>query len=671
MIRKALRMRPLKMLFGVVLVVALACGGDAPTPTSPPTATKAPVATATTAPVVAATTAPVVAATTAPSTGATAAPAKTSTPVPVGVVDQAEDFVNYLLGHPGYQPEWGTPKEGGILKQGSQSRGFSRSGSNYPGMSCCINGGFWAYNSLLMTDPWQQTAEAGILCDLCETWSISDDGLTIMFKLREGVLFHDEGVGKAEGAPGFGEEMTCADAKYSMEYHAFPPEEIYFRTKSYARAMLGWLDNVECPDGPEGYVVQINADHFSNAMISWLAVGWPIWNKEYKTWMDKTYPGIQSDASEKGWLLTMGTGPYIYESMSTTIIKAKKNPEYFRKGGPLLDGVHSYALADPNTKFASFITGKIHLMGPGSSSTTKGQVIELQLKYPEYHILEAMYNHIYWFAMNPDIPPFDNWKVRWAFHIAFDREEWDFFATAGAIKLSGPAYWLHPMNSDSIAYEVYKDFPGYNQANKDDDIALANTMLDEVFGPGERPTLPWDISSTLSRREPGLYGVDFIQAELGITLDVRYIDGGDAGRKLQDCVYLIQAEAAPVHGSMWVTDASDAFLFTRDSSPWRHEPGQSCYNRAWKGTEEGLPLQPEIDRIDKLINEQDRELDPAKRREIIQYLEKYMVDERTTASALGVMRVVWPFRPEVSGGFWADHTSYTAQRLFDRVWFNN
>jgi hypothetical protein len=72
----------------MMVVVALACGGEAATPTSALTATKpAPTATVPSGPT------------------ATAPADATATPVPEATVppDMTKDFLNYLLNNPGYQ----------------------------------------------------------------------------------------------------------------------------------------------------------------------------------------------------------------------------------------------------------------------------------------------------------------------------------------------------------------------------------------------------------------------------------------------------------------------------------------------------------------------------------------------------------------------------------------
>ncbi|PZC49806.1 MAG: peptide/nickel transport system substrate-binding protein, partial [Chloroflexi bacterium] len=156
-------------LAGALVIVAMACGGDAATPTSPPTATKAPVPTATTA---------------------AAVVEPTETPVPGGEIDlgaSAED----LLNHPSYDPAWGEPQYGGTIKfrtnmpvrTGSPFRGSGN--SHYVGNQMTMR------DTLVTVDPWIGWS-GGIQPELAEAWDISADGLTYTFELRQDVSFRSE-----------------------------------------------------------------------------------------------------------------------------------------------------------------------------------------------------------------------------------------------------------------------------------------------------------------------------------------------------------------------------------------------------------------------------------------------------------------------------------------------
>jgi ABC-type transport system substrate-binding protein len=635
------------ILAAVMVVVALACGGEAATPTSAPTATKpAPTATVPSGPT------------------ATAPADATSTPVPEATVppDRRTDYVNYLLNHPGYKEKWGVPQYGGTIRAAGPSK--PNSFQITQGWSAFMNGAFAQYNSLLMMDPWLELDQK-IGCDLCESFEVSADGLTYTFKLRKGVKFQSEGWGKDKGAPAesYGAEMTCEDIKASHEWSANPPADVSPSSAATLRALHGHLDSVTCPDGPQGYTAVLNYKYFRNATLGWLTSGPPILNKEYREWMDKAYPGIQSTANAEGYLINMGTGPWIPTfADSQTVLKNKRNPNYFIKGAPFGDAYEDYPITEYNTKFASLATGKIHHVGHGSSGLTKAQVIQVQRDYPNIELHVVRYNHISHFELNPMRPPFDNWKVRWAVNLALDRKSWDEFMTAGAVKMSGPTYYFHSDVAKAgwgVPVEEYLTYPGYRQDKKDEDIAEANRLLDEVFGPGVRPRSDQYIIQLLSRREISIWGLGFFKEKLNWEFDVKYVD--TYGKISDDCLYTIRAEASQTRTQNLALDPSDGLfkIHSKTGNPL-------CTRSGWKGT--GVAPKEELDRIDALIDDIDTNRDQARRHQLVRELELYLMNERVTGPGLGVMNSVWANRGELRGSHFFNVGTYSQFRLTERWW---
>ena len=662
----ALRIRPMMaILAATVLVVALACGGEEATPTSAPTATTPPTVAPTAMPeaMPEATSEAMVEATTAPGEPTATSPAmveEAATEVPDEMVDYRADWMGFLMDHRGYKPEWGEPQYGGIYKT-ADPRPASRYQTTL-GYSAFSRWQFAAHNSLLMMDPWGTIRDAPI-CDLCESFEVSADGLTYTFVLRDNVQFQSEGWGKDQGAPGYGTELSCEDIKASHEWFANPPPETRASYIKSGNAYMGHMDEVACPDGPQGKAVEIKFSYFRNATLQWMASGIAIWDKEYREWMDAEYPGVQSTAVPEGYLINMGTGPFIPESAdSQTVMKSRKNPNYWLEGAPFVDGMDNFAIQDYNTKFAALVTGKINQAGHGSSGVTKAQVQQIQDTYSD--IIEQQivrYNHISGIRVNPLRPPFDKWEVRWAIQLFLDRGNWDSFSTVGSVKMSDPAYFLHTDSGWGKPAEEFLQLPGWNPATKDADIAEANRLLDEAFGAGNRPRTDQYVIQLLSRREVSLWLIDQMKKHLGWEFDVQYVD--TYGTISTDCLYTIRAEANPSpNRQVYTSDPSDAFWGMHSGLTTSSE----CDIVGWKG--DGRAPAEELTKIDGLIDELDRSLDQARRAELALELEEYMVNERTTAYQLGVMNVAWPNRKEVKGVRYYNLGTYSQQRLHDRVW---
>ncbi|MQF99071.1 MAG: hypothetical protein FI729_06105 [SAR202 cluster bacterium] len=669
-VRFAYPLRPLVAILAVTMTfVALACGGEeeaaAPAATSAPVATSAP-APATTAPLPQATEAPAAADTSdaAAEPAATAAPAAAATEAPVAAVvaDYRDDWINFLKQHKGYKAEWGEPTYGGIIKT-ADPRPASRFQSTL-GYSAFSRWQFAAHNSLLFMDPWGTIRDAPV-CDLCESYEISADGLKYTFKLRENVQFHSEGWAKDQGAPGFGTELACEDIKASIEWFANPPPETRASYIKFGNTIMGHLDEATCPDGMSGKTVVLNFSKYRNATIYWLAAGFAVWDKEYREWMDAEYPGVQSTANPEGYMINMGTGPQIPLSAdSQTVMKVRKNPNYFIPGAPFADGFDTFAIQDYNTKFAALVTGKIHQAGHGSSGITKAQVKQVQDSYADIIELQIVrYNHISGVRMNNLIPPFDKWEVRWAVQIALDRMDWDDFMTVGDVKMSNPAYYLHIDSGWGKPASEFMKTKGWNPETKDADIAEANALLDGVFGAGVRPKTDQYVIQLLSRREISVWAIDFFKKYLNWEFDVKYVD--TYGNIATDCLYTIRAEANPnPNKQVYASDPSDAFWGVH--SEWT--TSEKCLHTGWKG--DGEASADELAKVNGWVEDLDTNLDQAKRLELARKIEAYLVEERSTAAILGVMNVAWPNRWELKGNRYYNLGTYSQQRLHDRLWLN-
>src|SRR6202158_6380389 len=80
------------------------------------------------------------------------------------------------------------------------------------------------YNTLLRIDPTDRTGTRPVP-DLAESWTISPDGTTYTFRLRQGVRFHD------------GSLMTSRDVKASYDKIVFPPAGVISARKGASQVV--------------------------------------------------------------------------------------------------------------------------------------------------------------------------------------------------------------------------------------------------------------------------------------------------------------------------------------------------------------------------------------------------------------------------------------------------
>lgn len=173
--------------------------------------------------------------------------------------------------------------------------------------------------------------------ELATAWEVAPDGLTITFKLRDGVKWHD------------GKPFTSADVAYSIM-------EILKQHHPRGRGVFAKVTAVETPD-PLTAVFKLSQP--APALMYALA-GW-----ESPMLPKHVYEGtevLKNPANNA----PVGTGPFKFvEWQRGSHIVLEKNPDYWDAGKPLLDKLIVRIYADPSARVAAFEAGELHLGGDG------------------------------------------------------------------------------------------------------------------------------------------------------------------------------------------------------------------------------------------------------------------------------------------------------------------
>ena len=246
------------------------------------------------------------------------------------------------------------------------------------------------YNTLLRVDPFDRTATR-IIGDLAESWSVAKDGRTYTFKLRQGVRFHD------------GSELTSRDVKASYDKIVFPPPGVVSNR-------AGEYLDVESVQAPEPLTVVFRLKWPSAAFLAALASPW--------NWIYKA----DILASDVHWYEThvMGTGPFTFvEHVKGSHWIGKKNPGYWNRGRPYLDGYRAIFIQDPAAQLAAIRAERAMIQFRGFSPPGRDTLVRaLGSKLTVQESPWACVNPI---ALNHERKPFDDKRVRRALTLALDR----------------------------------------------------------------------------------------------------------------------------------------------------------------------------------------------------------------------------------------------------------
>ena len=167
------------------------------------------------------------------------------------------------------------------------------------------------YSVLIRANPHNPRSPDRLVCDLCtEMPKPTDGGKTYTFKIRDGVKFHD-------GSP-----LTAADVAASWNKIIFPPKGV----TSARQSNYVMVDKIEAPD-PTTVVFRLKfaTDAFLPALADPYA--W-IYKKGI---LDKDPHWYEKNI--------LGSGPFKFVEYETgQSIKGVRNPDYYHKGLPYLDG---------------------------------------------------------------------------------------------------------------------------------------------------------------------------------------------------------------------------------------------------------------------------------------------------------------------------------------------
>ena len=286
------------------------------------------------------------------------------------------------------------PQYGGIYRTVMQAdpRSLDAHQETY-GATTVITGN--TNSTLLRTNP----EMTGWELDLAESYKQIDD-TTYEFKIHKGVRFHNV-------PPVNGRELTSADVKYSIERAM----GMYGRKADFKHSY--YFDKIKSIETPDKYTIVFKLSQPFAPFLKYIATPWAaIVAKEV---VDK-YGDLKTVA--------IGTGPFILkEFVKGSHITLVKNPNYFKKGLPYLDGISFKIMPDPASILSAFIAGRLD--GCGLSYY---QLDTVKKEAPDALITEYPGTHMWVLRVQPWIEgtkplkkPLDDKRVRQAISMSIDK----------------------------------------------------------------------------------------------------------------------------------------------------------------------------------------------------------------------------------------------------------
>ena len=248
------------------------------------------------------------------------------------------------------------------------------------------------YSVLIRINPDNPASTTDFACDLCTAMpQPTDDGKTYAFKIRTGVKFTD-------GSP-----LTAQDIAASFNEIAFPPKGVLSpRAGNYLM-----IDKIEAPD-PTTVVF-----HLKFATSAFLpAIADPFnWIYE-KAILDKDPRWYEKNI--------MGSGPFKFAGYETgQSIKGVRNPDYYHKGLPYLDGFTGIFADKQAVRVAAIRSDRAAIEFRGLPPAARDELVsalgdKIAVQEGDWNVGSAV-------TPNHMKKPFDDPRVRRALSLAIDR----------------------------------------------------------------------------------------------------------------------------------------------------------------------------------------------------------------------------------------------------------
>ena len=506
-----------------------------------------------------------------------------------------------------------TPKSGGILKM--YHRDSPGSASIHEGASYSFNVPLMPiFNNLVIFNQHvAQNSVDTIVPELAESWAWSDDKKKLTFKLRKDVKWHD------------GKPFTSADVKCTFDLLMGKSQQ-----KFRQNPRKSWYDQVNDVSTNGEYEASFNLKRPQPALLSLLASGYtPI------------YPCHVSPAEMR--TKPVGTGPFKFvEFKANESIKLTKNPDYFKKGLPYLDGIEFTIVTNRSTAILGFVSGKFDMTFPTEVSIPLLKDVKSQA--PNAICVVEPSNVATNIIINSSAPPFDNLDTRRALALALDRKAFISILFEGQADIGGtmqPA----PAGLWAMPKEMLEAIPGYGpdvNANREQARKL---MQKAGYGPDKHLQIKVSTRNIPIYRDPAIILID--------QLKTIYID----------------AELDVVDTAQWFPKVArkDYSLGLNLTGNAVDEPDQSFYENYSCESERNYTNYCNRE-IEKLFDQQSAETDADKRKKLVWEIDKKLQEDVARPIILH-SRTGTCWQPYVKNVTVMSNSSYNGYRYED-VWMD-
>ena len=470
------------------------------------------------------------------------------------------------------------------------------------------------FNNLVMyKQDIPQSGFQSIVPDLATDWSWDEDKTQLTFRLREGVKWHD-------GKPFTSKDVVCTWdllTGRSSEKLRINPRKAWYRN----------LEEV-VPNGDNEVTFRLKRPQPS--FIALLASGFtPVYPCHVSPRDMRSHP--------------VGTGPFKFvEFKPNEIIRVARNPDYWKKGRPYLDGIEYTIIRNPSTGILAFVAGKVDMTSPFFLQVPLLKDAKRQDPQATCALVPSNVNRNV--MMNREAAPFDKPEMRRAVALTLDRKAFVDTLTEGKGDFGG-AMLPPPEGVWGMPADMLKTLPGYNPDVPKNRSEARSIMEKLGYGPDKRLKLTVSTRNIPPYRDPAVILID--------QLKEIYIDG----------------ELDPIDTAQWLPRVmrGDYTIALNLTGNGLDDPDQTLYENFTCGAEGNYDRYCSSE-LDKMVDRQSMEFDPVKRKELVWGIERKLAEE-AARPILWHNRSGTCWHPDVRGYTPMINSIYNGLRMED-VWLD-
>ena len=470
------------------------------------------------------------------------------------------------------------------------------------------------FNNLVLYDQAKKlNSDATIVPDLAESWSWDATRTKLTFKLRQGVKWHD-------GKPFTAKDVQCTWNRLTGK----DPDEFRKNPRQV------WWQNLKEVSVNGDYEATFHLNRPQSSFLSMFASGYT--------------PVNPCHVSTKEMRINpIGTGPFKFaEFRRGESLRFVRNPDYWKKGLPYLDAIEWRVIENRSTRILAFIADEfdltfvadvsIPLLKDVRSQAPKA-VCEVAPQYVSSNLI-----------INPSAAPFNDPKIRRAMALAIDRKTMIDILSQGKSDMSG-VMLPPPEGNWGMPPELLRKLPGYSGDVAKNRAEARKIMESLGYGPSNPLKVKVATRNIPLYRDPAVILIDQLKK-----------------------VY-VEAELDVIDTSVWFAKVArgDYSVGLNLTAAALDDPDVSFYENYACGSERNYTkyCNPEVE---KLIDQQSRETDPAKRRSLVWEVEKTLArDVARPIITQNIAGLCW--QPHVKN-FVLHHNGIYNNWRFDDLWLD-